>query len=556
MKLFLIRMLTRPMLASQLLLASFLVNMLALSSSIYVIQVLNRYVANGINSTLFTLTSGVLLAIVMEFAFRRVRVRLAQGINAPFNNQLILELLNKLTGAKLQALEQIPIGERNEVNGHIQAVQQAYNPVNLLIMLDLPFALLFVVALFMLHHTLGIVVALFLLAAFLISLGQHAAMRRPAEKLTRSTTQNGRLLGNMLRSADTVRMFNGYAHLRTLWLHHQKERHLLKHNLGSRQESLQAITQSIGALMGVTVIALGAQFALAGEMDVGAMIGANILAGRALAPVVKFARLGSIFAKAQQALFILSKLIALPMETTRGTGLKNFSGKVSLKDIHFTYPGLSGPLFESLTLDLTPGQVVGITGSNGCGKTTLIRVIAGLLTPERGNILVDHVVLDQITPEWWRKQLIYVPQQIDLLDGTIEDNLIMLQPDMGEKALNYAIEQAGLRSYLNNSTQGLEQPIINNGANLSLGIKKKIGLARALCSRGQVVLMDEPTEGLDRDGAIAVYQIINTLIKKGCTVIIATFDINIIRATHQIIDLDQKPQPKIMLTEDLLKKSP
>lgn len=544
---FLRQLRARPFLAGELLVASFFVNLLGLGSSIYVIQVLNRYVANGIDATLATLTLGVLIAVALEFGFRNVRLKMAQGINAKPNARLSTSVFSALTSVRAQALDRLPPTIRREITGAINTVQQAYSPNNLTTIMDVPFALLFVAVLFMLNATIAVTVSCFLTFVFLFSLISHRLLKKPIEEMGKANARSGVLMGGALQASDSVRAFNAALFLRTTWAEHQQKTVQLARQVLVKQGFSQAFTQSLGALMSVTVIALGALQAVSGEMDVGLMIGANILAGRALAPITKFSQLGAAFAKAAQSLEILGQFAKMPVERTRGTALKAYQGRLEFKDLGFAHHKAPGPLFESLSLKVEPGQILAVVGGNGSGKTTLARLLMGLLEPSRGQILVDGIEMEQAVPEWWRRQVIYLPQEPTFFNGTLRDNLTTANPEITEEQLNQIITAAGLRKWFSESAEGLETPVFNGGSNLALGIRRRLALARALSTDGMLALFDEPTEGMDAEGRNAVFNAIRSLAKRGRTIILFSHDPNMVKNAALAIDLNEKPVPKIVV---------
>ncbi len=219
---------------------------------------------------------------------------------------------------------------------------------------------------------------------------------------------------------------------------------------------------------------------------------------------------------------------------------------MEFQDLAFVYPGQRAPLFESMSLKLEPGAFLIVAGSNGTGKTTLARLIVGLLEPGRGKILVDGVDLSQIVPEWWRKQIIYLPQEPGFLNATIRENLMAGNPDLDEGTLNELVRTAGLKSFIDESPDGFNTALTNNGANLSLGVRRRLALARALATDGMLVVIDDLTEGLDTEGSQMVVNAMNKLSERGRTVIVFTHDPKIFAAAPRYVDLNSKPVPKLV----------
>ena len=546
MKELLARLLTRPAIFSEMIAASLLANVLALASPLFVIQVLNRYIAHGVDATLVTLATGTVIAIALEFGFRQVRMRLAASINKSFDEGLTNSAFSVLTGAKTAALEALPSGLRQQIVSGADALQTAYAAPNVAALLDVPFALVFVAALFLLSPTLAVIVSVFLVVVFLIALMTLSSLRIPTRDMIAAGGRRSALIGSASTAADTVRAFNAQEFIRRQWRDESALYQRLHRAVTGRQGLVASFSTSAQGLMSVAVIATGAVLVVRGEMDVGAMIGANILAARGLGPIIKLAQMSEAFAKARQSLALLQEFSRVPQERVEGSALDEFSGALEFQDLAFVYPGQRAPLFESMNLKLEPVAFLIVAGSNGTGKTTLARLIVGLLEPIRGKILVDGVDMSQIVPEWWRKQIIYLPQEPGFLNATIRENMLAGNPDMDEETLNELVRTAGLKSFIDESPDGFNTALINNGANLSLGVRRRLALARALATDGMLVVIDDLTEGLDAEGSQTVVNAMNKLSERGRTVIVFTHDPKIFAAAPRYLDLNSKPVPRLV----------
>ncbi|MBI4969401.1 MAG: ATP-binding cassette domain-containing protein [Rhodospirillales bacterium] len=543
---FLARLKRQPGLAGRLVLATLLANLLALAQPLFTIQVLNRYVAHGVDSTLATLTIGVVIAIGAEYLFRQLRNGLSKRINDPVNEEITLAGLAVLAQAKLQALESIPAGRRRELVGSAAEIEGAFNASNLSALLDLPFSLIFIIVLFLLSPVLGLVTLAFIAALFLFGLRQTAAVRTANAELKTASGRAHPLLETAIREADTVHVFNAQAFMRRAWFEASHAAMILRGQVADRQATVQGVSQTGTALLNVAIYAVGALLVVAGKLDVGMMIGASILSSRALQPTTRFAQIGGALARAKQALRQLEEFARLPLEAERGTAKTNFSGRVELRDVAFFYPGASGPLFEHLSLVLEPGAVYIVSGNSGTGKTTLMRLFTGLLEPVRGQVLVDGIDLRQVAPTWWRSQIVYLPQEPTFLNASIADNLKVANPGADMARLNAVIAQAGLRRFLDESPKGFETPVIDNGRQLAVGVRRALALARALMSDGRLVLIDEMFDGFDGEGRAAISAAVNRLAQEQRTVLITSHRANSMEGIRALIDLNQKPEPRIV----------
>ena len=546
MKELLARLKSRPAIFSEMIAASLLANILALATPLFVIQVLNRYIAHGVDATLATLAIGTVIAILLEFGFRQVRLRLAASVNAPFNRELTNSAFAVLTGAKSAAGEAMAPGLRQQIVSGADTIQTTYAAPNVAALFDVPFVLIFVAVLFLLSPTLAVITAVFLVVVFAVALMTMATLRAPTRDMLTTGGRRGTLIGAAITAADTVRAFNAQNFINQQWRNESALFQKLYRIVMGRQGVVQTLSISAQGLMSVAVIATGAVLVVQGRMDVGSMIGANILAARALGPLIKLAQMSESFVKARQSLALLHEFSKIPRERTEGSALGEYSGALEFQDLGFAHAGQRTPLFESMSLKLEPKALLVIAGSNGAGKTTLARLIVGLLEPTRGKILANGVDLAQIVPEWWRKQIVYLPQEPGFLNATIRDNLLAGNPDLDDGALNDLAHAAGLKSFIDQSPEGFDTPLTANGANLSLGVRRRLALARALATDGMLVVIDDPTEGLDTEGAQLVIETINKLAKRGRTIVVFSHDPQILAAAPQYVDLNSKPVPKLV----------
>jgi len=540
------RLLIRPGLLIELLIASLLANLLALATPLFVIQVLNRYVAHGVSATLTTLATGAVIAIVLEFGFRQVRNRLARGVSLRPDEQVALRGFDALIGSKAGILDQLPPGKQREIMTGVDNIRTAYNAANVSAILDLPFALLFLGVLFFLSPVLGIVATAFTLAALLIGLLLMGLQRTPTRQLTEEGKKTGLLISAAIQEKDTIRAFNGGQAIARAWVQQVRGVQTLFRKIVGQQGILASFSTLITAFMSVTVMGAGAVLVVRGQLDVGALIGANILAARALQPISRFAQLAEPFHKAKQGLQQLREFVQLPRELEAGSSKQTYDGNLELRDLALTYPGATTPLFESLNASIPSGALCVVTGANGAGKSSLARMIMGLVDPSRGQVLADGIDLQQVLPEWWRQQIVYLPQEPGFLNISLADNIKLNNPDLSEEDLNRVIDAAGLRTFVDESQHGMAMPIPNGGRQFAVGIRRRMALARALATKGKLVLMDEPTEGLDSEGLKIVSAALNALHKQGCTIVAFSHDPNIISNAQVVIDLNSKPIPTVM----------
>ena len=539
------RLRQRPGPAVLMFVASLFANLLGLASSLYVIQVLKRYVSYGVDATLATLTIGVVLAIVFEFGFRWSRMKLAAVVSGRPDHELGIGAFGILATAQLSDLNKLGPGERREAVTSVEQVESGFSAPNLTALFDLPFSVIYVGAIYLFSPILAGIVLAFLIFVATVGVLNQMAVRPFTRKLADHQSVGHGLIGTTSTAAESVRAFGAAQKLIGDWSANLSAVQSLRRSLARRQGVLQSMTQSAQGLMGAAVIGVGATLVVKGELDVSMMIGANLLAARALQPITRFAQLSEALVKARQALDRVRGLSALSVERGEGAALRDYSGAVELRDVSFTPPGAPAPLFEELSVKIEPGQVVALVGRNGAGKTTLMRMMAGLVGPDRGQILADGVDLRQIVPGWWRKQLVYLPQEPTFFNTTIRDNLKMLNPDLSDEALEALLERSGAARFVHETPNGLDTRITGDGLTLARGVRRRLAVARAMASGGRVVLFDEPTEGMDDEGVRQVYESLIQLARAGRTIVISSHDPQIIKGAQIMVDLDAKPKPTV-----------
>ncbi len=543
MKYLLARITDNKSLFIKLLVASFLVNILALATPIYVIQVLQRYVAYGVASTLITLVIGVTFIAIFEFFFRNIRHRMAREYELK-NIELSNKVLTKLNNIKSHIYEVSFKFRNDQINKNLNKIQSTYSASTILNLLDVPFTVIFLLALFLIHYQVGLICLIFLAIPFLID-------KLYSNKIKKLSKQNDLFQSSIFRIFDNVITRNLSIKFFALTNPIAKSWNFLANKIANNRESLEAeknlissYSSSIGSLLTISVIGWGATLAVDGQISVGALIGANILAARALMPIIRYVAMKNNLSMAENAINEINEYLNIPSDNSSGSTIKDFKGIIEVNDLFFQYPQTKNPIFESLNLSFGPGDIISIVGSNGSGKSTLINVFATVLELSRGSILLDGIEITQISKAWYRNQTAFSPQEPKFIDGSLKDNLIGSNKIKEIDFRNILIE-VDLFNYINNREKGLNTLLEERGETLPVGIRKRMSLARAMVNRSQLVILDEPTEGLDISGREKVINLIKNENKKNKTVIIATNDQEIINLSHALVDMNSKPKPSI-----------
>ncbi len=525
----------------KILVASFLVNLLALATPIYVIQVLQRYIAYGVISTLITLFFGIIFIVIFEFLFKNIRHRMARQYelsNVTYANQI----LNKLVSIKTQIYEVSKKFRNDIINHHLSNIQNTFSATNIVSMLDVPFTLIFLLALFLIHYQLGLITLFFLGLPFLVNKVLNERVHKLSQQSVLDNNNTFRLFENVLTRNSTIKYFNILKFISNSWNLIANKIANTRENLETEKNLVSSFSGLIASLLTVFIIGWGATLAVDGQISVGALIGANILAARALMPINRLVILQDQISRMEDSYNELNKFSSYASDKSEGREIQDLKGKIVLEDAFFQYPEQKNPIFESLNLSISPGELAVIVGNNGSGKSTLIKSLSGILEFTRGRYFLDDIEVSQLAEKWYRRNLIYSPQEPKFVDGTIKDNLIgdtKIEQDQFIKILT----DTNLINFINSDKNGVNKILDSSDDQLPLGIRKRMALARGMVNNGKTVYLDEPTEGLDSDGKKSVYNIIKNFKNEKKSLVIATNDQEIINISDILVDLNSKPKP-------------
>jgi ATP-binding cassette subfamily C protein LapB len=275
-----------------------------------------------------------------------------------------------------------------------------------------------------------------------------------------------------------------------------------------------------------------------GNLDAGALLALNILISRAFRPIAAIPEITTTLAP-RKRFWELDEMFARAPKKTGNRVPKAFEGKVELSGLSLRYPNSRISIYENVFIKFEAGSTTVVTGSNGVGKTSMFNMLTGNIKPTAGEILIDGLNLEQVQMDWWRDQIIAVEQEPRFLNDTLRNNLLGPRRQVSQENLAQALSASGLKSFIDQSPDGLETIIGSASATFNLGFRKRLALARASLSTGGFVIMDEPTEGLDAPGAQVFYNFLNQQIAMKKTVLVLTHDPAIIKGADDVIDLDR-----------------
>ena len=530
---------------AELLIVSGVIAFLSLALPLYVIQALTRYLSNGVDETLYSLTVGVLIALIVEFILRQYRRKaIIDSVNQEQDIHETIEALSKVNfeSEKLQSLTNLP-----EAMRAVRSKLVAKNIDRETYLYDLPFIPVFLIIMYLLSPVSVLLLIIIFTASFVFSSSQIKLSNKSQKLNMPVTALNDRFETQLIKNYSTLFLFSNYrAQLQkfanTLVL--EREGRLSVQSSLNLDRVMRSWAMNV---LTVLIVFTSSILVFDGEMQVGSLIALNILAARAYPPLANLPVTLMFDAKAISS--VAAELgTAGSLEESSHTKLisQDFSGLVEISQLGFQYRSEKVAVFNSLSFTFSPGSVTVITGKNATGKTTLFKLLTGVIQPQVGTILVDGVNMSQLNNNWWRQQVIAVPQEPNFFDGTIMENLEAVSDKVKPEEFATAISTAGLKDFLDKTLIGTDSKLDFPNSKFSLGTRKRIALARAIISDGKFVVMDEPTEGLDSDGAKVFYEYLNLCIDRKKTVVVLSHDPAIIKGASMMINLDNRPFPKVI----------
>jgi ATP-binding cassette subfamily C protein LapB len=281
------------------------------------------------------------------------------------------------------------------------------------------------------------------------------------------------------------------------------------------------------------------------EMTLGALVAASMLGARALAPAGQILGLLLQFQGARAALEGLDRLMGLPVErptAAEGGGnliqRRELAGAIEFRDVHFSYPGAETAALAGASFRIQPGDRVAVIGRVGSGKTTVLKLVAGLYAPTQGAVLLDGIDTRQLDPADLRRNLGFVSQDVVLFQGSLRDNITLGLPYADDAAVLAAAELAGLREFVDRHPRGFDMPVGERGELLSGGQRQAVGLARAVLHNAPLLLLDEPSSAMDFSTESQIAQRLSAF-AQGKTVVLVTHRSSLLNLVNRVVVLDQ-----------------
>ena len=509
---------------------SFLANVLTLAPTLYMLQIFDRVMISQSDLTLISLTFFITVFVaVMAFA-EWVRSRLLVRAGTRFDEQLNTRIFLASFEARLDQA-------RAEETNHFSALtrlRQFLTGNGIIAFFDLPWTPVYLGVLFVMHPLLGwFGIGFTIFLALLASLSNRLTSTR-LERANTAESDTTNYLTGKLRNAEVVEAMGMLDNLKRRWLMLYRS-HANAHWLAQERSGLvSALFKFVQYNQQSLVLALGAWLAIRGELSMGAMIASNVLMGNALRPIGVLVSTLKAFVQARQSYNEIGTLLEKYPERTSAHQANQVKGQITLQQLSAHAQQRETPILDRLSADFAAGEVIGIIGPSGAGKSTLARCLLGIWPGTSGKVLLDGVDIRAWSREMLGPHIGYLPQDIELFEGTVAENICRFG-EVNSEAILHAAKQADIHEMILRLPSGYDTPIGQAGKLLSGGQRQRLGLARAIYGSPDLVVLDEPNANLDDLGEAALAQAIRDLKAAGKTVFMVLHQRNLLALADRVV---------------------
>ena len=520
--------------------ASVMVNVFALVSPLFVMNIYDKVVPNLAFESLWVLAIGAGIAYIFDFILKQLRGYLIDVAGKKIDIEVSSKLFAKVIGVPLE--KRAPsVGGMAKQLSEFDSVREFLSSATISALVDLPFALLFMFCIWLVAGDLVLfpIVASVLIITY--TLLNQSKLRKTIEETNKySSLRHGHLI-ECLSSLESIKANGAEGVVQNAW--QQMIGHTSAWLLKSKiiTNNVLNFASFIVQISVVGVVVLGVYRVSDNLISMGGIIASVMLTGRAISPIAKLAGLMTRSNQTMSALRQLDTLMDQEGEFEDKAHLVSrtkLAGNINAENISFSYPNSKNTSLSPMSINIKEGEKVAIVGHNGSGKTTLAKLLLGLYQPTKGSIQFDGLNYKQIHPSDLRRNIGYLPQDITLFHGTIRDNILFGTRQVTEYQIIRAVQLSGVNVFTDNDTQGLDQQVGESGSALSRGQRQSIALARAILNSPQILLLDEPTASLDARAEKQFIKSINATAKDR-TMLLITHKMDLLKLVDRIIVLDK-----------------
>ncbi|NUT68813.1 type I secretion system permease/ATPase [Pseudomonas sp. ICMP22404] len=514
---------------------SFFVNLLMLVPSFYMLQVYDRAVGSASLSTLLMLTLIMLLLMTTMGGLEWVRSRIMVRVSTRLESLLGRRLFD---ASFRQALNTCGMSASAQPLSDLSALRQFLTGNGLFAFFDAPWIPIYLGVMFMFHPWYGWMGVLSALLLGALAFVNEKLTRSPLQAANREQMAATAFINKSLRNAEVVESMGMLASLREHWSRRVHEVLVLQSLASDRGATVAAVSRTFRQIVQSLVLGLGAYLTITHQISPGLMIAGSILLGRALAPIDQLIGVWKGFLGARSQYARLHELLVKVAAEPERMPLPAPAGAIRVEGLSVVAPDARKPIIRGLDFQVAAGEVVGIIGPSGAGKSTLARALLGIWPSQAGTVRLDDADISQWRRDELGQYIGYLPQDIELFEGTISQNISRFGPT-NASAVVAAARMAGVHELVLQLPEGYDTVIGANGGGLSGGQRQRVGLARALYGEPRLVVLDEPNSNLDDAGEKMLAEALRKLRQSRATVFVITHRSGVLAQVDKLLVLNQ-----------------
>ncbi|MFD2054166.1 type I secretion system permease/ATPase [Mesorhizobium calcicola] len=526
---------------SKVVLAAIFINVLAIASPIFTMNVYDRILPNKAISTLWVLAIGIGAVILFDLLLKTARASLIDYAGRKADLRISYLLFEKVLNSSLSARPGSTGEYANRITQY-EFVREFFTSNTISVFIDTAFVFVFLLVIYAIGGWLVIIPALaFVLSVIVGLITQRRIGKRVAASMNEAS-QRQALLVESISTLETIKSLRAEAYLLRKWGEHSKNAANTSEKIKQLSAAAGNITQSIQQLVTVALVVAGAYAFSEGHVSTGAIIGTVMLASRAVAPLGQIAITLSRFRQAMLSLRMVNSIMAQPEDRPDTVGFVNRpirNGAMAFRNVGFVYPGAENEVLTGLNFSVKPGERIGIIGRIGSGKTTMGRLVGRLFLPTSGELLLDGIDIRQYHPSEVRAAVGIVAQAGDLFSGTIKENLLMACPEATDEQIIEAAKAAGVDDFVSRHPRGYDMNVGERGTNLSGGQRQTVAIARLLLTKPKIVFLDEPSGSMDLASERQLIKQLKVAFDRDTTLIVSTHRFSMLELADRLIVIEQ-----------------
>ncbi len=510
-------------------------NVLLLSGSIFMLMVYDEVLPAHSVPSLVGLVIMLVIAFAFQAAFEHLRQRITQASAEIFSQNLTnrvfsLVIQTELTRGGREAAQ--PVRD-------LDLLRNFFTGQGPIAILDLPWMLIFLAVLFVFHWLLGVVCLIGALLLVGLTILTDRLTAAQVEAATVSSSQRSTFIEACRRNAEVIEALGMRGQMQDRWRKMSDQHAGINDEAGDKLSAMRTFSKTFRLLLQSLILAAGAWLVISGSATGGVIIASVILSSRALAPIDSAIGNWRGLIVARQAWNRLAERLSQMPVASNKTALPRPSNNLAVDGLSAVAPGTQILLFRDISFQLKAGDTLAIVGASGSGKSSLSRALVGLLEPIRGAVRLDGASIDQWEPDLAGTFIGYLPQDIELFDGTIAQNIARFDAAATSLEIVAAARQAGVHDLIVHLPNGYDTVIGPSGRNLSAGQSQRVALARALFRDPFLIVLDEPNSNLDANGDIALNSAIAGARDRGSIVIIVAHRPSALAEISNLLWLDE-----------------